>query len=99
MPPTKGVDKPPSKAAVPPQRIRLEAATTQSSLDTFSTPAVVPTKRRPFVDVSADVGRTPVGAGGSRQLGGWATPSRRWSAIFAAPYSPYPQVAYHYKDG
>src|SRR5215208_4207101 len=68
--PTKVVDKPPSKAAVPPQRIRLEAAATPSSLDTFSTPAGVPTKRRPFVDVSGDVGRMPVGAGGSRQLGG-----------------------------
>src|SRR5829696_7277115 len=67
--PTKVVDKPPSKAAVPPQRIRLEAAT-QSSLDTFPTPAGVPTKLLPFVDVSADVGRMPVGAGGSRQLGG-----------------------------
>ena len=89
------MDKPPSKAAVPPQRIRLEAAT-QSSLDTFSTPAGVPTKRRPFVDASGDVGRMSVGAGGSRQLGGWATPSRRrWSTIFAAPYAPYPQVAYH----
>ena len=63
------VDKPPSKVAVAPQRIRLEAAT-QYSLDAFSTQDGVPTKRPPFVDVSGEVGRMPVRAGGSCQLGG-----------------------------
>jgi hypothetical protein len=61
----------------------------ESSLDTFSTQDGVPTRRLPFVDV-VDVsgeGRMPIGEGGTRQLGVWATPlRRRWSTIFAAPY-------------
>ena len=41
-----------------------------------------------------------IGAGGSRQLGGWATPSRRCrSTMFAAPYVSYPRIDYHWKDG
>ena len=81
------VDKPPSKAAVPPHRIRLEAAT-QSSLETSSTPAGVPTKCRPFVDASGDVGRMSVGAGGSRHLGGWATPSVVGGRPYSLPLMP-----------
>ena len=41
-PVTKVVEKPPSTAAVPPHRIRLEAAAMESSLDTFSTVVGVP---------------------------------------------------------
>jgi hypothetical protein len=36
------VDKPPSTAAVPPHRIRLEAAAMECSRDTFSTVVGVP---------------------------------------------------------
>src|SRR3712207_6739216 len=65
-PPTKVVDKPPSKAADPPHRIRLEAAM-ESSFGTFSALTVVPVERLPFVDVSGRC-RMPMGPGGSRQL-------------------------------
>ena len=41
-PVTKVVDKPPSTAAVPPHRIRLEAAAMECSRDTFSTVVGVP---------------------------------------------------------
>jgi hypothetical protein len=70
----------------------------ECSRDTFSTVVGVPIECLAFVDVSGEE-RMSIGAGGSRRLGGWATPSRRRSAIFAAPYAPYPQVAYYYKDG
>ena len=41
-----------------------------------------------------------IGAGGSRQLGGWATPSRRCRPIiFSAPYASYLQIDYQEKDG
>jgi hypothetical protein len=43
-PTTKAVDKPPTTAADPPHRRRLEAAAMQSSLDAFFTPAEVPTE-------------------------------------------------------
>jgi hypothetical protein len=92
------VDKPPSTAAVPPHRIRLEAAAMESSLDTFSTQDGVPIRRLPFVDVVDVSGddRMSIGAGSSRQLGVWATPSRRCrSTIFSAPYASYPQIDYH----
>ena len=86
------VDKPPSTVADPPQRIRLEAAAMESSLDTFSTQDGVPLRRLPSVDVSGE-GRVPSGDGGARQLRVRATPSRRGlSTIFVVPY---PQLGYH----
>jgi hypothetical protein len=45
-------DKPPSTAAAPPQRVRLEAAAMVSSLDTFSTPSGVSMERLSSVGVS-----------------------------------------------
>ena len=66
-PETNVVDKPPSTAAVPPHRIRLEAAPMASSLDTTSTPVSVPIERLCFVDVSGE-GRMPVGADPPLQL-------------------------------
>ena len=60
---TKTVDKPPSKAADPPHRTRLEAATKYSSPDTFSMPAGVPSKCLPFVEVSGEGRRMPVRPG------------------------------------
>ena len=86
------VDKPPSTVADPPQRIRLEAAAMESSLDTFSTQDGVPLRRLPSVDVLGE-GRVPSGEGGVRQLRVRATPSpRRLSTIFVVPY---PQLGYH----
>jgi hypothetical protein len=86
------VDKPPSTVADPPQRIRLEAAAMESSLDTFSTQDGVPLRRLPSVAVSGE-GREPSGEGGARQLRVRATPSRRRPAtIFVVPY---PQLGYH----
>ena len=41
-PETNVVDRPPSTAAVPPHRIRLEAAAVESSLDALSTVVGVP---------------------------------------------------------
>ena len=61
---TKTVDKPPSKAADPLHRTRLEAAAMESSLDTFSTPPGVPSKCLPFGEVSGEGRRMPVGPGG-----------------------------------
>jgi hypothetical protein len=89
------VDKPPSTAAVPPHRTRLEAAAMECSRDTFSTVVGVLIECLPFVDVSGE-DRMSIGAVGSRRLGGWATPSRRFrSPIFGAPYASYPQIDYH----
>jgi hypothetical protein len=67
-PVTKVVDKPPSTAAVPPHRIRLEAAAMECSRDTFSTVVGVPIECLPFVDVSGE-DRVSIGAGGSLQRG------------------------------
>jgi hypothetical protein len=86
------VDKPPSTVADPPQRIRLEAAAMESSLDTFSTQDGVPLRRLPSVAVSGE-GRVPSGEGGASQLRVRATPSRRRLAtIFVVPY---PQLGHH----
>jgi hypothetical protein len=82
------MEKPPSTAAVPPHRVRFEAAAMETSLDTFSTLAGVPIERLTFVDGSGEEVCMPLGADGPRQLEVWATPSkRRWSTIFAAPSS------------
>ena len=51
---------PPSTAALPPHRIRLEAATEQSSPDAFPTPAGAPTGRLPFGGVPGG-GSAPAG--------------------------------------
>ncbi len=59
-----------------------------SSLDTFSTPAGVPTTRPPFVDVSG-VCRTPIGPGGPRRLEMCSTPSDR-SVISLSIFGPLP---------
>jgi len=59
-----------------------------SSLDTFSTPAGVPTTRLPFVDVSG-VCRTPIGPGGPRRLEMCSTPSDR-SVISLSIPGPLP---------
>ena len=83
----KGGGQAPSTAEAPPHRIRLQAAM-HSSLDTFSTPAGVPTRRPPFVDVSG-VGRTPIGPGGPRRLEMCSTPSDR-SVISLSILGPPP---------
>ena len=59
-----------------------------SSLDTFSTPAGVPTTRLPFVDVSG-VCRTPIGPGGPRRLEMCPTSSDR-SVISLSIFGPPP---------
>jgi hypothetical protein len=84
-PETNVVGKPPSTVAEPPQRIRLEAVTEASSLDTSSTPASVPIERLCFVDISGE-GHVLIGSDPPLQLAVWATVSkRRGSTIFAAP--------------
>ena len=91
-PPTKVVDKPPSKAADPPHRIRLEAAM-ESSFGTFSALTVVPVERLPFVDVSGRC-RMPIGPGGSRQLEVRPTSSKRSVISLPIPGPPQPQQGY-----
>jgi hypothetical protein len=65
-PPAKAVDTPPSTAAHPPHRIRLEAATEQSSLEAFPTASGAPTGCLPFEDVSRK-GRVPIWPGVPRR--------------------------------
>ena len=85
--PNKGGGQASRKAEAPPHLVRLEGAM-HSSLETFSTPAGVPTTRLPSVHASG-VGRTPIGPGGPRRLEMCSTPSDR-SVISLSIFGPLP---------
>lgn len=86
-PQTNVVDKPPSNAADPPHRIRLEAAAIESSLDTLSTLAGAPMKRLPSVDDSGGW-LMPIGPSGLRRLGVRPTQPSARSSPYRSPVPP-----------
>ena len=85
--PNKGGGQASPKAEAPPHLVRLEGAM-QSSLETFSTSAGVPTTRLPSVHASGE-DRLPMGPDGLRRLEMYPTSSKR-SVISLSILGPLP---------